>query len=53
VASATNPHGCILGFLNRMHYYFFQVAPEWTPFETHYFSEKVVALRIEPGHLDL
>jgi hypothetical protein len=26
---------------------------EWTPFQTHYFSENVVAPGIEPGHLDL
>jgi hypothetical protein len=28
VVSATDPHGRILGFLNRSHYYFFQVAPQ-------------------------
>jgi hypothetical protein len=28
VVSATDPHGCILGFLDRSRYYFFQVAPE-------------------------
>jgi hypothetical protein len=26
---------------------------EWTPFQTHYFSENLVAPGIEPGHLDL
>jgi hypothetical protein len=26
---------------------------EWTPFQTHYFSEKVVAPGIEPGPVDL
>jgi hypothetical protein len=26
---------------------------EWTPFQTHYFSENLVALGIEPGPLDL
>jgi hypothetical protein len=26
---------------------------EWTLFQTHYFSENVVAPRIEPGPLDL
>jgi hypothetical protein len=28
VVSATNPHGRILGFLDRSRYYFFQVAPQ-------------------------
>jgi hypothetical protein len=28
VASATDPHGRILGFLERSRYYFFQVAPQ-------------------------
>jgi hypothetical protein len=26
---------------------------EWTPFQTHNFSENLVELRIEPGPLDL
>jgi hypothetical protein len=26
---------------------------EWTPFKTHYFTENLVALGIEPGPLDL
>jgi hypothetical protein len=26
---------------------------EWTPFQTHYFSENLVAAGIEPGPLDL
>jgi hypothetical protein len=25
----------------------------WTPFQTHYFSENLVAPEIEPGHLNL
>ena len=32
--------------------FFIQVAPheaEWTPFQTHYYSEKLVAPGIEPG----
>jgi hypothetical protein len=37
-----------MGFLDRSHYFFFQVA-EWTPFQTHYFSKNVVAPGIEPG----
>jgi hypothetical protein len=40
VVSATDPHGRILGFLDRSRYYFFQ---------THYFSENLVGPRIEPG----
>jgi hypothetical protein len=59
VVSATHPHGRILGFLDRSRYYFFQAAPQlypeakWIPFQTHYFSENLVALAIEPGPLDL
>jgi hypothetical protein len=54
-----HPYGRILDFLDRSRYYFFQVAPhcnheaEWTPFQTHYFSENLVAPEIEPGPLDL
>jgi hypothetical protein len=52
-----DPHGRIITFLDRSQYFFFQVAPqlyfeaEWTPFQTHYFSENVVMLGIEPGDL--
>jgi hypothetical protein len=61
VVSVTDPYGRILGFLDRSCYYFFQVAPhsivlkeaEWTPFQTHYFSENLVVKGIEPGPLDL
>jgi hypothetical protein len=28
VASATDPHGRIIGFLDRSRYYFFQVVPQ-------------------------
>jgi hypothetical protein len=28
MVSATDPHGHIFGFLDRSHYYFFQVAPQ-------------------------
>jgi hypothetical protein len=50
--------GRILGFLNRSRNFFFQVAPqlhkaEWTPFQTHYFTENLVAPGIESGPLDL
>jgi hypothetical protein len=57
VVSATDPHGRIITFLGRSRYVFFQVAPqlyfeaEWTPFQTHYFSEHLVVLKIEPGDL--
>jgi hypothetical protein len=43
-----------LSFLDRSHYFFFQVAliypheAEWTPFETHYYSENLVAPGVEP-----
>jgi hypothetical protein len=58
VVSFTIPFGCILGFLDRSRYFFFQVAPqlyeaEWTPFQNHCFSENIVVLGIEPGPLDL
>jgi hypothetical protein len=29
------------------------VEAEWTPFQTHYFSENLVAPGIEPGIVDL
>jgi hypothetical protein len=54
-----DPYGRILGFLDRSRYFFFQVAPqlyceaEWTPFQTHYFLENLVATGVEPGPLDL
>jgi hypothetical protein len=59
VVSVTDPYGRILGFLDGSRYFFFQVAPkftheaEWTPFQTHYFSESLVAPGIEPRSLDL
>jgi hypothetical protein len=58
VVSATDPYGHILGFLDRSHHFFFQVAhytheAEWTPFQTHYLSENLVAPEIERGPLDL
>jgi hypothetical protein len=53
-----NPYGCIVDFLDLSRYNFFQVAPqlyeaEWTPFQTHYFSDNLVAPEIEPGPPDL
>jgi hypothetical protein len=59
MVSVTNPYGRILGFLDRGRYFFFQVLlkctheAEWTPFQTHYFSENLVAPGIEPGSLNL
>jgi hypothetical protein len=48
VVSVTDPYSRILGFIGRSRYFFFQVAPqlysheaEWTPFQTHYFSENI------------
>jgi hypothetical protein len=54
VISVTNPYGRILGYLDRSRYFFFKIAPheaEWI--QTHYFSENLVELGIEPGPLDL
>jgi hypothetical protein len=59
VDSAADPFGRNLDFLDRYRYLFFQVAPqlcseaEWTPFQTHYFSENLVVPGIESGPLDL
>jgi hypothetical protein len=54
MVSPTDPHCRILGFLDRSRYFFFEVAPqfctheaEWIPFQTHYFSENLVAPGIE------
>jgi hypothetical protein len=44
VVSVTDPNGRILGFLDQSRYFFFQ---------THYFSENLIAPGIEPGALDL
>jgi hypothetical protein len=48
-----NPAFVNPGFLDRIRY-FLEIAPqlsssEWTPFQTHYFSENLVAPEIEPG----
>jgi hypothetical protein len=48
VVSVTDPHSRILGFLDRSRYFFLRIAPEWTPFQTHYLSENLVAPEIEP-----
>jgi hypothetical protein len=54
VVSVTDPHRRNIGFLDRSHYCFFQILnctheTEWAPFQTHYFSESLVASKIEPG----
>jgi CBS-domain-containing membrane protein len=51
VLSVTDPYRRILGFLDRSRYFCTHEA-EWSPFQTHYFSENLVALGIEPGPLD-
>jgi hypothetical protein len=54
VVSVTDPYGLILIFLDLSRYFFFQVAQaEWTPFQTHYFSENLVVPGIKPGPLDV
>jgi hypothetical protein len=59
VVSVTDPHGRILGSLDLSRYFSIKLLlsctheAEWTPFQTHYFSENLVALGIEPGPLDL
>jgi hypothetical protein len=59
VVSVTDPYGRILGFLSLGSYfsfkYFFSCTheAEWTPFQSHYFSENLVVPEIEPGPLDL
>jgi hypothetical protein len=59
VVSATDPYDRNLGFLDRSRYFSFKLFlscthdSEWTPFQTHYYSENVVAAVVEPGPLDL
>jgi hypothetical protein len=59
VVSVTDPYGSILGFLDRSRYFSFKYLlsytheDEWTPFQTHYFSENLVVPEIEPGPPDL
>jgi hypothetical protein len=47
VVSATDPYDRIIGLLDRSRNFLFLVA-EWTPFQTLYFSEHLVAPGIEP-----
>jgi hypothetical protein len=59
VVIVTDPYGRILAYLDRSRYYFFKWflicthEAEWTPFQTHYFSENLVAPGLESGPLDL
>jgi hypothetical protein len=59
MVSVTDSYGRILGFLDRSHYFSIKQLlnctheAEWTPFQTHYFSENLVASGIEPWPLDL
>jgi hypothetical protein len=59
VVSVTDSSGRILGFLDRSRYFSIKYLlsctheAEWTPFQTHYFSENLVTLGIKPGLLDL
>jgi hypothetical protein len=47
VVSSTNPHCRIYSFLDRSPYCFFHKAG-WTPLQTHYLPENLVAPGIEP-----
>jgi hypothetical protein len=55
VVSVTDPYGRILGLLDRRRYFSIKYLlsctheAEWTPFQTHYFSENVVEPGIGPG----
>jgi hypothetical protein len=59
MVSAMDPYGRILGFLDQSRYFFFQVAPQLYsrgrvgPVLDPLLPENLVALRIEPGALDL
>jgi hypothetical protein len=59
VVSVTDPYGRVLVSLDRSRYFSSKKLlnctheTEWTPFQTHYFSENLVAQGIEPGSLDL
>jgi hypothetical protein len=59
VVSVTDPYGHNLDFLDHSRYIFPKYLlncnheAEWTTFQTHYFSEYLVAQGIETGPLDL
>jgi hypothetical protein len=55
----TDPYDHIIAFLDRSRFFSSKQLlsctheAEWSPFQTHYFSENLVAQGIEPGLLDL
>jgi hypothetical protein len=55
----TTPYDRIFGLLDQNLYFFLSSRSSvvltrlWIPFQTHYFSENLVALGAEPGPLDL
>jgi hypothetical protein len=59
VVSMTDPCGRNLGFLDRSRYFSSKhllnctYEAEWSPFQTHYFSENLVPPGIVPGPLNL
>jgi hypothetical protein len=60
VVSLMDPYGRILGFLDQSSYFFSfkwllscTHEAEWTPFQTHYFLENVVAPIVELRPLDM
>jgi hypothetical protein len=59
MVSVTDPYGRILSFLDQSRYFSIKYllsythVAEWTPFQTHYFSENLVMPGIEPEPLDL
>jgi hypothetical protein len=59
VVTVTDLYARILGFLDRIRYFSIKYLlsctheDEWTPFQTHYFSENLVVPGNEPGTPDL
>jgi hypothetical protein len=59
MVSVTDPYGSILCFIDRSRYFSIKYLlsciheAEWTPVQTHYFSENLVVPVIEPGPPDL
>jgi hypothetical protein len=57
--SVTDPYGRNIDFLDGSRYFSFKQLfnctheAEWTTFQTHYFSDPLIAPDIEPGPLDL
>jgi hypothetical protein len=58
MVSAADPYGGNLGFLDWSRYFSFKLLlsctheAEWTPVQTHYFPENLVAPGIEPRPMD-